>query len=345
MSQYGGLSVRAIAKELSVNKKSVIKWKSVPMDGVDCGFKDSSRANNAVKFSDGEKEKAAELLERDCRGVVRVTAEDTGMSKNTVYRVAEKYCTSVPVVSTIEFTEREEGKREDFAEDWESKDASKVCFVDHTVVYLPPTTANHRVFRRHASRKPVPTTRRYKKPQAVLVLIMACSTGIRPVAEVHKRRLKRKRAGEENYGFTWEKLKVNAERMKTHLVEAIFPFMRQNGLTTVFFDNAPCQQNLRPFIEEHGFKSPGFAAIRVDDECGFPASSPDFMLPDATVNNAFKREWSRQDAHKLCQVQRCCERVADILNERDVCSAYVAGFSEMCAAIRQQQGGKSKFIR
>ena len=68
------------------------------------------------------------------------------------------------------------------------------------------------------------------------------------------------------------------------------------------------------------------------------------MLPDATVNNSFKYEWSRQDVHKLCQVQRCCERVADSLNARNVCAAYVRGFPAMCAAIREQEGGKSKFI-
>ncbi len=69
------------------------------------------------------------------------------------------------------------------------------------------------------------------------------------------------------------------------------------------------------------------------------------MLEDATVNNAFKREWSRHNPRTLAQVQGVANKVVRVLNKRDVCSKYVAHFPDLCREIKQKAGGASHFMK
>ena len=38
--------------------------------------------------------------------------------------------------------------------------------------------------------------------------------------------------------------------------------MKEEGLEDLILDNAPCQDGLKDFIEDAGFKTPGFACTR-----------------------------------------------------------------------------------
>ena len=60
-------------------------------------------------------------------------------------------------------------------------------------------------------------------------------------------------------------------------------FMRKEGLEELILDNATCQDGLKDFIENAGFKTPGFACARKKHKGGYPQNSPDCMMLDAAV--------------------------------------------------------------
>ena len=68
----------------------------------------------------------------------------------------------------------------------------------------------------------------------------------------------------------------------------VFPFMEEEGLNELIMDNATCQDGLKEYIEDAGFKTPGFASARRHHERGYPPNSPDCMMFDAAVFGRFK---------------------------------------------------------
>ena len=95
-------------------------------------------------------------------------------------------------------------------------------------------------------------------------------------------------SGKETLGYMWETLTVKEKDVKVQIEEEVFGFIDKNGLDELILDNASCQDGLKGWIEENGYKSPGFASARRKHPAGYPPNSPDCMLLDAAVFGRFK---------------------------------------------------------
>ena len=104
------------------------------------------------------------------------------------------------------------------------------------------------------------------------------------------RKVRRKRHlnGAKTLGYRYETFTIDAADVKKQIQEEVFGFMDRHGLDELILDNASCQDGLRGWIEDSGYKSPGFASKRRDEPSGYPPNSPDCMLLDAVVFGRFK---------------------------------------------------------
>jgi|SaaInl25SG_5_DNA_1037380.scaffolds.fasta_scaffold21583_1 hypothetical protein len=100
----------------------------------------------------------------------------------------------------------------------------------------------------------------------------------RRLLAVHWQYGKKKFAWLKRNGFT----KHQIQRWKD------VPFTAPDADFEGWIDNASCQDGLKGWIEENGYKSPGFASARRKQPAGYPPNSPDCMLLDAAVFGRFK---------------------------------------------------------
>ena len=94
--------------------------------------------------------------------------------------------------------------------------------------------------------------------------------------------------GEETLGYRYETFTINEAGVKKQIQDEVFGFMEEKGLDELILDNASCQDGLKNWIEDNGYKSPGFASARRNHPGGYPPNSPDCMLLDAAVFGRFK---------------------------------------------------------
>lgn len=344
LHQAGGLSARAIA-ERGFHKSAVQRWMNVDFTGIDDLFTDKARPPH-YKFSPAVRRAVGRDLEADKRNIARATAEKRGMCKSTVYNIAKEECVKVAVTSAVVLDSRQKGCRSAYAKDLKGRNQELIAWGDHLLVEVPPMSRQREVFRTHGSTKPVPKPKRFKQRTSFLIYLFACSKGIAPpICEVRKRRLKRRRNGESTLGYTWQVERVNQARIEQHLTKKVFPWMEEQKLDELVLDNAPCQDQLRSFIEAAGVKSRGFASKRVDDRGGFPPQSPDFMLLDAVVNNLFKQLWADYCPMTIYEGQRDANKIVAELNERDVCRKWVAHLDDLCDEVVAKGGGASHHMQ
>ena len=94
------------------------------------------------------------------------------------------------------------------------------------------------------------------------------------------------------------------------LEDTIFPFMEEEGLEELIMDNASCQDGLRDFIEDAGYRSPGFASARRHHENGYPPNSPDCMMLDAAVFGRFKVLYSLANPKTIPEAIKTARKIA-----------------------------------
>jgi hypothetical protein len=70
-----------------------------------------------------------------------------------------------------------------------------------------------------------------------------------------------------------ETFTIDEDSVKKQIEEMVFEFMDEEDLDELILDNASCQDGLRGWIEENGYRSPGFASARRDHENGYPPNS------------------------------------------------------------------------
>lgn len=342
-AQKDGESVRVIAEAMSITKSAVVRWKNISIFAGDVDFAESPRSGRPKKLTTAQQKRACGKLEADTKGVVRRVAADSSICKSTMYAYAADHCEKKKTTTEIVLSEHTLQKRVDFCAERKGADHKKEAYFDHTIVEIPPKTSGRTVFRLKGSLKPVPVRKKFKRRLSMMVYFGTSHDAISPPTFNYKRRrMKRKRPGEQNLGFRWVKHSVTAAVVKEDLRRVMFPWMKKRKLNVVLLDNAGCQDGLAEFIEDEGFESVGFGSLRRDEENGFPANSPDFMLNDAAVNKVFKDEFARACPTTLAEAMQVSKNV--LKNMSRVGAKYVQNLDSLYEEVLEKEGGASHIM-
>jgi hypothetical protein len=142
------------------------------------------------------------------------------------------------------------------------------CWADHTLLTVPLEPNRHRVWRVHNSKKPLPTKKRWKSKTNVPD--RCGQTLSKLVFSARKVRRKRCLNGEKTLGYRYETFAIDEDGVKKQIEEIAFDFMAEEDAT-----HPVCQDGLRGWIEEKGYRSPGFASAPRDHANGYPPNSSD----------------------------------------------------------------------
>lgn len=343
--QIGKLSVRKIAA-LGFQKSAVQRWKDITYNSPDAAFADSPR-RKSLQLPKTKRRRAAQRLQTDRKHVVVNTAAAVGVSRATMYRIANEYCDKVKTKKELVLTENTKQRRREFSQSEMGKDHSQHCYADHTIIEVPPMSTQKHCWRMKDAKvkKPVPVRLKFKQRTKMMIYLAASKDGLsEPMFNVRKVQLKyvRRRLGETTRRFRWETFRIGASEVKADLERTVFPWMQKHGLSRLYLDNAPCQDGLLPFITESGYGSPGFASLRRGHKGGFPANSPDMMLLDASVFPAFKREFSRRCPQTIPEAMRVSREILRDLQH--VGQKWVAHLDALHAEIIEKDGGASHLL-
>ena len=341
-SQYGKKSNGWIIRQ-GFTRNQVRRWREVPMTASDADFSDTQRAGRPKILSAVQEKRLMKRLERDDPMCVARAAEEFGVSTFTVRKIGHELGDLLSRHLAIFVSDVHKVCRDLYSKDQLGQDHTVKCWGDHTLLQVPPEPVRQRVWRARDSIKPVPKAIRWKAKTTFLMFVAGCGTALSdPVFAVSKKRRKRRRAGERTPGYRWEVHTVDAAQMKEDLTETVFPFMEEQKLDELILDNAPCQDGLRSWIEEQGYKSPGFASKRRAQRNGYPPNSPGCMLLDATVFGRFKVLYA------IAQPQTIVEAMAvsrKILKEMTtVGQKWVAHLDDLYREIIAANGGASHYM-
>lgn len=287
-AQYGNKTFAWLRRK-GFTQYQITRWKDVPFTAPDSAFADQARGSPPEALSEKQQRAVMRFLEKDEVGIVAKAAKKFKVSEATVRRIGNKFGGTVSCHYQVHISDAHAVKRVVYAKTQKGQNHSRKCWADHTKLTVPPEPHRHRVWRAHDSRKPVPVRKRWKSKTSFLMLLAGCETGLsKPVFAVEKKRRKRRKSGEETLGYRWETVTVDESLMKDQLEKEVFGFMDENNLNELILDNASCQDGIRSWIEDKGYKSPGFASARRNQPAGYPPNSPDCMLLDAAVFGRFK---------------------------------------------------------
>jgi hypothetical protein len=79
---------------------------------------------------------------------------------------------------------------------------------------------------------------------------------------------------------------MKREGVQKQIKEMVFDFMED--LDELILTTHPVRSGLRGWIEENGYRNPGFASTRRDHPNGYPPNSLDCMLQDAAAFGRLK---------------------------------------------------------
>ena len=149
------------------------------------------------------------------------------------------------------------------------------------------------------------------------MFLAGCGQGLsKPVFSARKVQRKRHLNGAKTLGYRYETFTIDAAGVKKQIQEEVFGFMDRHGLDELILDNASCQDGLRGWIEDSGYKSPGFASKRRDEPSGFPPNSPDCMLLDAAVFGRFKVLFADACPKTIPEAIRVATKIVKQLSDR-----------------------------
>lgn len=269
-AQHDGKTEKQIVA-LGFARQQVRLWKKVDFLAPDVDFADQLRVGRPHLLSDAMEDDVMTFLESDIPGVVAAAALKFKCSTSTIKRIADVRGEMVSRHVRVYVSEEHSKKRVTYSRSQKGEDHSKKCWVDHSLISVPPEPTRQRVWRAYGSKKPVPRAIRWKSKTSFLMLVAGCSKGVsKGLFAAQKVRSKKRKRGQANPGYRWETYTVNTEEMKEQLEELVFPFMEENDLDECILDNASCQDGLAPWIRKKGFKSPGFASARRNDPGGIP---------------------------------------------------------------------------
>lgn len=343
LSQLQGMSQRKIAAKLSCTKTFVERWCNVDYLAADSEFADKRR-RKATKLTVKQRKRAAKYLEKDTRHVVVNAAAAAGVSRATMYRIANSECDKMKCDTEVLLTDNTVKRRKEFSLSEIGGDHSLNAYADHTIVEVPPLSSQKHVWRLKGSTKEVPKRIKFKNRTKMMVYAASSLLGNSPAMfNVQKRRCKKRRRGESILRYRYETYNISAAEVKEDLEETVFPWMKKLGLTKLYLDNAPCQDGLRQFIEDAGVASPGFASLRRGHAGGFPANSPDFMLLDSSVFPAFKREFARRCPKTIPEAMKVASSILKELD--DVGKKWVEHLDKLYAEVISNNGGASHLLK
>lgn len=346
--QLLGWSIKRIVRELHINRSAVRHWCNVPYYDPDSSFSDDPRSGRKQIFTDAQaKEMVAEELETDEPGVVVAAAKRHSCNPSTITRTANRVGGVVSESEKVVIGETHREKRKSFCFKRFGCDHTKVAFLDHTPLYVPPYPEKRKLWRLSDSEVPVPKRPKRKHRSCVQMYLAADKDGwCEPMFSATEVQCKRRRKGESELGTRWELHSVTAKHVAADLKETVFPWMRSRGLTTLCMDNARIQQAQVALMEEEKIESTFFGGLPRNDDCGHPPNSPDVSLLDAAVFPQFKRRYSAVQPPPT-SVPKAIEAAKRILDEMDgptTCRKYVAHYDALMYGIYDDDGGKSHHI-
>jgi len=335
--QYGKKSPIQIVR-MGFTERQVRRWKSVNFVGPDSDFEDAARDGAPHVLTSAQEAKVMEFLERDEPDIVTRAAQHFKVSPMTIRRIGHTYGSLVTRHREIHVSDAHALTRVPYAESQLLEDHSKKCWGDHTLLTVPPEPVRQRVWRSHDSIKPVPTAKRWKSKVKFLMFVAAGGDGSLsdPIFATHRVRRRYTTAAGARGTYRWETFTVDAAQMRRDLVAHVFPFMQDHDLDELILDNAPCQDGLLGFIDDNGFKSPGFAAARRHHCCGYPPNSPDCMLLDAAVFGRFKVLYAHANPKTIPEAMSAARRI--IRRMQGVGQKWLNDLDELYVEIIDKEG-------
>ena len=356
MSRRSVSERRMVAIEMQILKKSVKqlrakygrrmvdRWKDVDCVAPDEEFSDEKRSGRPPRLTEALQNDVMKFLESDSPDCVSEASKLFQVSEATIYRIGHSLGDLLSRDYTIYISEKHCERRVSYSQSQRGTDHTKQAWFDHTILEVPPQQPHQKVWRAKNSTKPVPRALRRKTKTRFLMGVTGAGDGSLSDPFFAVNRVKRKRntkhgkKGEMRY----EVYTVDEEIMKIDLENEIFPFMDEHGCDTLIMDNASCQDGLRGFIESSGYKTPGFASARRDQENGYPPNSPDFMLLDACVYGRFKVLFSHKNPKTIPEAMKVARDI--IRSMQGVSKNWLAKLDDLYTEVVENEGEGSHLI-
>ncbi len=129
------------------SRTQVSRWKNVHFLGRDALFNDQQRLGRPHLISEAQELAVMRKLESDIPAVVVHTAKAFNCSVTTIQRIAGSRGRMVSCHMAIHISDDHAVKRVGYSHVQKGQDHTKKCWIDHTLLSVPPDPSRQRVWR------------------------------------------------------------------------------------------------------------------------------------------------------------------------------------------------------
>ncbi len=153
------------------------------------------------------------------------------------------------------------------------------------------------------------------------------------IFNVEKVRMKRARKRDGVRGFQYEKYTITQATRAADIEDELKSWMDEIGSDFLILDFASVQVFQGPLLDRLKISGPGFGSVRVDDDGGAPARSPDTSSLDAGLFKNFERDFCLFNPRNT----------GEPIPQSEV-RKHIRGFRGRLQAILDKNGGPTKWM-
>ncbi len=163
------------------------------------------------------------------------------------------------------------------------------------------------------------------------------------VFNVDKVRMKRARKRDGVRGFRYEKTSITQASRAADIEDKLKPWMDETGSDFLILDNAGVQVFQGPLLDRLKIAGPGFGSVRVNDDGGAPARSPDTSVLDAGLFKEFEKDFRLSNPRNTGEAIARATKIWEAIPLSKV-REYIRGFGGRLDEILEKDGGPTKWM-
>ncbi len=163
------------------------------------------------------------------------------------------------------------------------------------------------------------------------------------IFNVEKVRMKRARKRDGVRGFRYEKYTITQATRAADIEDELKPWMDETGSDFLILDNTSVQVFQGPLFDRLKISGPGFGSVRVNDDGGAPARSPDTSILDAALFKNFERDFHLSNLRNTGEAIARATKIWEAIPQSEV-RKHICGFRGRLQAILDKNGGPTKWM-